>query len=174
MITHGHGDHFGGIQAFIDEGDNPQVWGRKGALGETTGFNIEARAGKMAGLTYANARGARQAGIILPDSIHINNGVAPRPDKKRTMFTRGEETAEFSPTHFFTGERKKIEIDGISFELVAASGETYDNMYIWMPERKSALYWRHLLQIVPQSLYHPRFAIPRCAKLVPKHRKNAR
>lgn len=136
LITHGHGDHFGGIQAFLDEGDNPQVWGRKGALGENTGFNIEARASKMAGLTYANTRGARQAGIILPDSIHINNGVAPRPDKKRTMFTRGEETAEFSPTHFFTGEREKIEIDGISFELVAASGETYDNMYIWMPEQK--------------------------------------
>jgi uncharacterized sulfatase len=136
FITHGHGDHFGGIQAFLDEGDNPQVWGRKGALGENTGFNIEARAGKMAGLTYGNTRGARQAGIILPDSLHINNGVAPRPDKKRTMFTRGKETAEFSPTHFFTGERKKIEIDGISFELVAASGETYDNMYVYMPDEK--------------------------------------
>lgn len=136
LITHGHGDHFGGIQAFLDEGDDPQVWGRKGALGENTGFNIEANAGKMAGLTYANTRGARQAGIILPDAIHINNGVAPRPDKQRTMFTRGKETAAFSPTHFFTGEREKIEIDGISFELVAASGETYDNMYIWMPEQK--------------------------------------
>ena len=89
FITHGHGDHFGGIQAFLDEGDNPQVWGRKGALGENTGFNIEARAGKMAGLTY-----------------------------------------------FFTGEHKKIEIDGISFELVAASGETYDNMYVYMPDEK--------------------------------------
>lgn len=136
IITHGHGDHFGGIQAFLDEGDNPQVWGREGALGENTGFNIEANAGKTAGLTYANTRGARQAGIILPDSIHINNGIAPRPDKQRTMFTRGKETAEFSPTHFFTGEREKIEIDGISFELVAATGETYDNMYIYMPGQK--------------------------------------
>ena len=134
LITHGHGDHFGGIQAFLDEGDQPQVWGRKGKLGENAGFNIEANAGKTAGLTYANTRGARQAGIMLPDSIHINNGVAARPDKKRTMFTRGEETAEFSPTHFFTGERETIEIDGISFELVAATGETYDNMYIYMPK----------------------------------------
>lgn len=134
LITHGHGDHFGGIQAFLDEGSQPQIWGRKGKLGENTGFNIEANAGKTAGLTYANARGARQAGIILPDSIHINNGVAARPDKERTMFTRGKETAEFSPTHFFTGERETIKIDGISFELVAATGETYDNMYIYMPE----------------------------------------
>ncbi|MFP3472962.1 MBL fold metallo-hydrolase, partial [Micrococcus sp. SIMBA_144] len=31
LITHGHGDHFGGIQAFLDEGSNPQVWGRSGA-----------------------------------------------------------------------------------------------------------------------------------------------
>lgn len=136
LITHGHGDHFGGIQAFLDEGDDPQIWGRKGALGENTGFNIEANAGKMAGLTYASTRGARQAGIILPDTLHINNGVAPRPDKKRTMFTRSKETAAFRPTHYLTGERQEIEIDGISFELVAASGETYDNMYIWMPEQK--------------------------------------
>lgn len=136
LITHGHGDHFGGIQAFLDEGDDPQIWGRKGALGENTGFNIEANAGKMAGLTYSSTRGARQAGIILPDTLHINNGVAPRPDKKRTMFTRSKETAAFRPTHYLTGERQEIEIDGISFELVAASGETYDNMYIWMPEQK--------------------------------------
>lgn len=136
IITHGHGDHFGGIQAFLDEGSDPQVWGRSGALGNNVGFNIEANAGKTAGLTYANKRGARQAGVILPDSLHINNGVAARPDKQRTMFTRGKETAAFRPTHFFTGERKLIEIDGVKFEFVAASGETYDNMYVWMPEQK--------------------------------------
>lgn len=136
IITHGHGDHFGGIQAFLDEGSNPQVWGRSGALGNNVGFNIEANASKLAGLTYGNVRGARQAGIILPDSIHINNGVAAKPDKQRTMFTRGKETAEFRPTHFFTEERKQMEIDGVKFELVAASGETYDNMYVWMPDQR--------------------------------------
>ncbi|WP_142784101.1 alkyl/aryl-sulfatase [Changchengzhania lutea] len=136
LITHGHGDHFGGIDAFLKEGDQPQVWGRSSALGNNIGFNLEANAGKEAGLTYANARGARQAGIILPDSIHINNGIAPRPDKQRTMFTRGNETAAFSPTHFLKDQRKQIEIDGVKFELVAATGETYDNMYIWMPDQK--------------------------------------
>ena len=136
IITHGHGDHFGGIQAFLDEGSHPQVWGRSGALGNNVGFNIEANAGKQAGLTYGNVRGARQAGIILPDSLHINNGVAAKPDKQRTMFTRGKETAEFRPTHFFTEQRKQIEIDGVKFELAAASGETYDNMYVYMPEQK--------------------------------------
>lgn len=136
IVTHGHGDHFGGIQAFIDEGSNPQVWGRESALGNNVGFNIEARAGKEAGLTYANVRGGRQAGIILPDSLHINNGVAPRPDKQRTMFTRGIETAEFTPTHFFTEQRKQIEIDGVKIEMAAATGETYDNMYVWLPEQK--------------------------------------
>ncbi|AWW33067.1 alkyl/aryl-sulfatase [Echinicola strongylocentroti] len=136
IITHGHGDHFGGIQAFLAEGSNPEIWGRRAALGDNTGFNIEANAGKEAGLTYTNVRGARQAGIILPDSIHINNGVAARPDKQRTMFTRAKETAAFEPTHFLTEERKQIEIDGVKFELVAATGETYDNMYVWMPEQK--------------------------------------
>ena len=136
IVTHGHGDHFGGIQAFLDEGSNPQIWGRRGALGNNVGFNIEANAGKMSGLTYGNVRGARQAGIILPDSIHINNGVAPAPDKQRSMFTRGKETAAFQPNHFFSEERTQIKIDGVTFELVAASGETYDNMYVWMPGNK--------------------------------------
>lgn len=136
IITHGHGDHFGGIQAFLAEGDNPQIWGRKGDLNDYHGFNLEAHAGQEAGLTYGSARGARQAGIILPGSLHINNGIAPRPDKKRTMFTRSKETAAFSPTHFFTGERHQIEIDGITFDLLAATGETYDQMYVWMPDQK--------------------------------------
>ncbi|WP_430937338.1 alkyl sulfatase dimerization domain-containing protein [Saccharicrinis sp. 156] len=136
IITHGHGDHFGGVQAFLDEGSNPQVWGRSGALGNNVGFNIEENAGKSAGLTYQNNRGARQAGVILPDSIHINNGIAPRPNKQNTMFNRKKGQAEFEPTHFFSGERKQINIDGIKFDLVAASGETYDNMYVWMPDQK--------------------------------------
>jgi uncharacterized sulfatase len=136
IITHGHGDHFGGVQAFLDEGSNPQVWGRSGALGNNVGFNIEENAGKSAGLTYQNNRGARQAGVILPDSIHINNGIAPRPNKQNTMFNRKKGQAEFEPTHFFSGERMQINIDGIKFDLVAASGETYDNMYVWMPDQK--------------------------------------
>ncbi len=136
IVTHGHGDHFGGISAFLNEGSNPQVWGRESAIGNLTGFNLEARTGNEAGLTAGNVRGARQAGIILPDSIHINNGVAPRPNKQGTMFTRREETIAFQPTHFFAGERKQIEIDGVKFEMVAATGETYDNMYVWMPEQK--------------------------------------
>ncbi|WP_372772819.1 alkyl sulfatase dimerization domain-containing protein [Mangrovibacterium sp.] len=136
IITHGHGDHYGGIQAFLNEGSNPQVWGRKTTQDENGGFSIEANVAKEAGLTYGNVRGARQAGVILPDSIHINNGVAARPNKQETMFTRGKETAAFTITHFFTEERKLIEIDGVKFELVAATGETYDNMYVYMPEEK--------------------------------------
>lgn len=136
IITHGHGDHFGGIQAFLDEGSSPQIWGRASALGNNTGFNLEAKAGNEAGLTYANVRGVRQAGVMLPDSLHINNGIAAPPDKQGTMFTRGKETATFKPTHFLTEERKQIEIDGVSIELVAATGETYDNLYVWLPQQK--------------------------------------
>jgi uncharacterized sulfatase len=136
IITHGHGDHFGGIQAFLNEESNPQVWVREATLGVQTGFNLEGNAGKIAGLTIQNRRGARQAGIILPDSIHINNGIASPPNKKNTMFNRKKGQAEFKATHFFKGERQQIVIDGIQFDLVAATGETYDNMYVWMPKQK--------------------------------------
>lgn len=136
IITHGHGDHFGGIQSFLNEGSNPQIWVRSGSLGENTGFNIEAHAGESAGLTYYKNRGARQAGIILPDSIHINNGIAPRPDKQKSIFDRRTAPVEITPKHYLDKERMEIAIDGVSFELVAATGETYDQMYIWMPEKK--------------------------------------
>lgn len=136
IITHGHGDHFAGIQAFLDEGSNPQIWGRASSLGNTQGFNIEAKVAEEVGLTYGSVRGARQAGIILPGSLHINNGVASKPDKQRKMFTRRKETAQFQPTHFMTEERKTIEIDGVTLEFVAATGETYDNMFVWLPEQK--------------------------------------
>lgn len=136
IVTHGHGDHYAGIQAFLDEGSNPQVWVRHSALGENKGFGIEANAGKIAGLTYGKVRGSRQAGIILPDSIHINNGVAPKPDKKNNIFTQNKKKTPFKPTHFFTENRKQIEIDGVKLDLVAASGETYDNMYVWLPKQK--------------------------------------
>jgi len=40
------------------------------------------------------------------------------------------------PTKTVTGERQKLEIAGVRLELVAAPGETADQLYVWLPEKR--------------------------------------
>ncbi len=72
ILTHGHGDHTGGLSAFMEAGPNgskPAVYGR-------SPFNTEGDAFKAAGLTINGIRGARQGGFLLPPEKRINNGIA--------------------------------------------------------------------------------------------------
>ncbi len=46
------------------------------------------------------------------------------------------ETARRRPTHFFSGERKTLDVAGVRLELAAADGETRDQLYVWLPDRK--------------------------------------
>lgn len=127
IFTHGHGDHTGGAAAFT-QGGNPQIWAR-------SNFGSEGAAFSSAGLTIQNARGARQGGFRLPPEQRINNGVALPfyPSKEDGAFTENQSVA---PTHIFSEPRKSVRIAGINLELVAAPGETDDELYVWLPERK--------------------------------------
>ena len=48
----------------------------------------------------------------------------------------GPSSGRLDPTHTFSEERKKLEIAGIELELVAAPGETADQLYVWLPGQK--------------------------------------
>ena len=121
ILTHGHGDHTGGAHVFASAGEDVQIWARQG-------FNQESRDLAEAGLTIQNQRGARQGGFLLDPEHRINNGVAKVyfPQRGEKSFSAGAE-----PTHFADGERQNIEIAGLELEIVAATGETYDEQYIW-------------------------------------------
>lgn len=56
ILTHGHGDHTGGVQVFAAAGEDVQIWARQG-------FNQESRDLAEAGLTIQKQRGARQGGV---------------------------------------------------------------------------------------------------------------
>lgn len=129
VLTHGHGDHTGGVQVFAAAGEDVQVWAREG-------FNQESRALAEAGLTIANLRGARQGGFLLEPEQRINNGVA-----KVYFPARGEKSfsAGVEPTHFVSKERQSIDIAGVKLDLVVATGETYDEQYIWY-EKEGVLF----------------------------------
>ena len=127
VLTHGHGDHTGGLRVFIGDG-RPQIWGREG-------FGSEGRWLAEAGLTVQRLRGVRQAGMLLNPEQRINNGVAQAYWPKRRG-PSGVFAAQNRPTHLFTGERHPLSVAGIRLELAAADGETGDQLYAWLPDRK--------------------------------------
>ena len=129
IFTHSHGDHTGGAGVFTAASDGKvQIWAR-------ANFGAESKALTSVGLTINNVRGARQAGFKLPPAKRINNGVAQAywPKRGGSVFHAGDKAA---PTHTFSEPRKPIEIAGVKLHLVAVTGETYDHLYVWLPDRK--------------------------------------
>ncbi len=128
ILTHGHGDHTGGTATFAEDGD------RKPAIYARSPFNSEGGSFKSAGVFINGLRGARQGGFRLPPEKRINNGIAPAvyPPKDRNVFLGTPPV----PTDTFRDGRKKISVAGLEIELVAATGETADQLYVWFPKER--------------------------------------
>ena len=124
IFTHGHPDHTHGASAFMDS-SNVQVWAREG-------FPHEQHTLESAGILIQKKRGKKQAGFMLSPEQRINNGIAKAfwPDRKGGIWGADH---KISPSHIFNSERQKINIAGIDLELVAATGETHDGLYLWYP-----------------------------------------
>ncbi len=131
VYTHGHGDHTGGAAVFIGA-KKPQIWALEN-------FGSEDRPLSAAGLRIQQVRGARQGGFTLPDSQRINNGIAPAMRPSRAdPFVAG--SADTVPTRTFASGRQKVEVAGIRMELVAAPGETSDQLYVWARPQQRVLF----------------------------------
>ncbi len=123
IYTHSHHDHTGGASAFAGN-DRPEVYARANF--------VSLKGGKPPVLKALRARGIRQFGRDLPDEQLINRGVAAG----RTPTDRvGKGYLE--PTRTFEGKIVKLEIAGVSVHLVAAPGETDDQLYVWLPDEKA-------------------------------------
>jgi alkyl sulfatase BDS1-like metallo-beta-lactamase superfamily hydrolase len=127
ILTHGHGDHTGGVPVFVRE-RKPHIWARDN-------FGQESDTLKSAGLTINNVRSARQGGFKLPPEKRINNGIARAYYPKRGGEVFGSSGA-IKPTHFLSELRKEIQIAGVTLHLVSVTGETYDSLYVWYPARQ--------------------------------------
>jgi len=128
IFTHSHGDHTGGVTAFLGA-ERPQIWAHEN-------FGSEYRPLTTAGVTFQSVRASRQAGFKLPPEQRINNGVAPvrYPKSGGHAFAAGTES---KPTNFLKGERKTIKVAGIELELVSSPGETNDQLFVWYPAGKA-------------------------------------
>lgn len=122
VYTHSHEDHIGGAKIFADD-TNPEIYCRA---------NFDRDVAKKSPLQKAILnRGKRQFGRELPDKDIINRGVAPG----RTP-TGGVGEGYLPATQMFSEERISLRISNVDIELVAAPGETDDQLYVWLPAKK--------------------------------------
>lgn len=136
IYTHGHNDHTNGAIAFFDENKGIQVWQRGN-------FKAETRRQAVVGLS-GGARPSNTQGFDLPVDQRISVGVAippPRPPRGAVNAAGvstepARKSGTVPPTHTFDEGRKSLEIAGIKIELVAAPGETDDQLYVWLPEQR--------------------------------------
>jgi len=122
IYTHSHEDHIGGASVFA-ENSNPEIYCRA---------NFTRDIGKKSPLKKTiMKRGVRQFGRDLPDEDITIRGVAPG----RTP-TGGFGAGYLPATQMFSEERLSLRISDVDIELVAASGETDDQLYVWLPGKK--------------------------------------
>lgn len=120
IYTHSHSDHTGGAAVFA-RGFNPDIIARRNPGGDLPGYRVLE--------DILKKRAQRQFGSNLPLEDKID-GIAPviRP-------YGGRGAGKLDPTHTF--EKKEIlTVGGITMELVAASGETDDHIFVWLPEKE--------------------------------------
>jgi len=126
IYTHNHADHIFGSGVFA-EGGNPKVFAH-----DSTAFYIDRVVNVIRPTIYTRAM--RQFGNYLPAGGRINDGIGPflasvdKPDAISLM----------RPTDTFKSELK-TEIAGIKIELIHAPGETADQLFVWLPEKKVLL-----------------------------------
>lgn len=134
IYTHGHGDHTNGAAAFYDPDAGIEVWARANYGSE---MDRVAAAGLDGGARPSNTQGFD----LLPEQ-KIGIGVAIPPDRQPagSGMVDGVQSRpqplRIAPTHTFSEKRVSLEIEGVTLELVAAPGETADQLYVWLPEQR--------------------------------------
>lgn len=112
-----HFDHTSGASVFADPGT--RIIGRKPT------YPQYGRTGLIKDI--CGVRGARQFGVGLTPEENICVGIGPRNE------INGEK-GSLPCTELFEEEKLELDIDGTEVVLVAAPGETDDQIFIWFPQ----------------------------------------
>ncbi len=126
IYTHFHSDHTGGAAVMAGD-DNPEVYSH-----ESTSYYLNRIANITRETTYRRAM--RQFGSLLPEGGVVNCGIGPE-----LRFNEDSTLAILPPTRTFGTDPLEIEIAGIKLVLTHAPGETPDQIFIWLPQKKVLL-----------------------------------
>lgn len=119
IYTHGDRDHVSGAAAITGRYFVPDVYARGNFRLRRSINGVEAR-----------LRRQRQKGVLLSEAERAATLIDPLPP--------GEDSRDsyLPPVKLIHGDRYRMNIDGLALELVAAPGETQDQLYVWLPDRK--------------------------------------
>jgi len=135
ILTHGHDDHTGGVG----------MWREEGTQVVTQKLFPEMRAYQQRLGGYFARSNAAQFGLnegTLNAFSHLRKNIV-------------EPTMTFDQRHDF-------ELGGMEFQLHAAPGETYDHLFVWLPEQKAVFIGDNFYDSFP-NMYTLRGTRPRWA-----------
>jgi alkyl sulfatase BDS1-like metallo-beta-lactamase superfamily hydrolase len=126
IYTHFHADHVFGARVMAG-GDRPDIISHARTL-----YWLDRIVNITRETTYRRAM--RQFGTLLPEGGCINAGIGPR-----LLFDANSTPALLRPNKTFSGERLELEVAGLKLVLVHAPGETPDQIFVWLPEKRVLL-----------------------------------
>ena len=126
IYTHYHPDHTNGATIMAGD-DNPEIYSHA-----ATSYYMDRISTITRETTYRRAM--RQFGTLLPKGGVINDGIGPR-----LVYDESKTLGMLPPTRTFTQDHLSLKIAGLSLELYHAPGETPDQIFIWLPEKKALL-----------------------------------
>ena len=125
IYTHNHTDHISGAKIFAGD-DTPVIYSH-----ETTMRYVDRIYNLI--LPIILTRSTRQVGITLPADELLNDGIGPR------LRLDGAIGAGFLPPTKTFADTMDIEVAGVKMTLVHAPGETDDQLFVWLPDKKTLL-----------------------------------
>lgn len=126
IYTHNHPDHTFGAAGFVQPGETPVIYAHEKVNEALDSLITEFR-------PAINRRSLRMYGYWLDGEAFGNLGIGPF-----LTLREGSTLSILRPTRTFD-ERLADTVAGISFELHHAPGETDDQLFVWLPQKKTLL-----------------------------------
>ncbi|HKY92744.1 MAG TPA: MBL fold metallo-hydrolase, partial [Nevskiaceae bacterium] len=126
VYTHSHPDHIAGAAAFVAPGADVPIYAH-----DDVARNMDKIASELQ--PVITRRSLRMYGARLPPGEFVNLGIGGFLD-----LHDGSTISTLRPTRTFA-ETLEDTVAGIRFQLVHAPGETDDQLFVWLPDRKVLL-----------------------------------
>ena len=135
IYTHGDQSHVAGAAAFTGRYFAPNVYARANYVLRRSITGAE-----------AHKRRQRLKGLLLDEARRAAIPIDPLPVEPDS------EDRYLAPDSPFYGDRYRLRISGVMLELVAAPGETEDQLYVWLPQRKALIAGGNFYPVFPGDL----------------------